>query len=175
MIETKRLFIRRFREGDWKDLYEYLSDEDIVKYEPYEIFTEDECKIEAKIRSKSNVYWAVCLKDTGKLIGNISLSRREFEDFSLGYVFNKRFHKNGYAEEAARAIINLAFNDYKAHRICAMCNPNNTASFHLLERLGFRREGHLRENIYFKTDAEENPIWWDTYEYGILFYEWNKI
>jgi len=53
-----------------------------------------------------------------------------------------------------------------------MCNPLNTASGRLLERLGFRREGHFIRNIYFKKDQAGEPIWCDTYAYGMLREEW---
>jgi RimJ/RimL family protein N-acetyltransferase len=53
-----------------------------------------------------------------------------------------------------------------------MCNPENQASWKLLERLGFRREGTLLKNIYFFTDENDNPIWQDTFEYGLLKEEW---
>ena len=56
-----------------------------------------------------------------------------------------------------------------------MCNPLNKPSWKLLERLGFRREGHLIKNIYFKKDSLGDPIWSDTYEYGILAEEWKTV
>jgi hypothetical protein len=68
-METERLIIRKFCANDWKDLYEYLSQKETVKYEPYEIFTEEESRKEALNRSENDVFWAVCLKSSGKLIG----------------------------------------------------------------------------------------------------------
>ena len=55
-----------------------------------------------------------------------------------------------------------------------MCNPLNVSSWRLLERLNLRREGHLKQNIFFKYDDEGNPMWNDTYEYGILKHEWTN-
>lgn len=49
-----------------------------------------------------------------------------------------------------------------------MCNPLNKPSWKLLERLGFRREGHLRQNIFFKRDNKGQPVWQDTFEYAII-------
>ncbi|MEA4832477.1 hypothetical protein SDC9_74469 [bioreactor metagenome] len=172
MIETQRLFIRRFTPEDWKDLNDYLSDPKVVFYEPYDVFTEDECRNEAIKRSKDDAFWAVCLKDSKKLIGNIYLSKQDFNTWELGYVFNLKYQGNGYATESGRAIINYAIQKYNARRIIAMCNPDNERSWKLLERLNMRREGHLKQNIYFKTDGNNQPIWQDTYEYGILSSEW---
>ena len=171
-METKRLIIRRFTPDDWQDLHEYLSQPQTVEYEPYDIFTETASKKEAVRRSEDNNFLAVCLKDCGKLIGNIYLSKQDFDTYELGYVFNQNYHGMGYATEAAAFLIDDIFRNHNARRVIAMCNPLNKPSWRLLERLGFRREGHLIQNIYFKRDKSGNPIWSDTYEYGILASEW---
>lgn len=172
MIKTNRLIIRKYKPDDWNDLYEYLSDEKVVKYEPYTVFTKESSMQEAVNRSNNNDFWAVCLKDIDKLIGNIYLSKQNFETWELGYVFNANYQGKGYATEAARVMLDNVFLNQDARRVVAMCNPLNTASWKLLERLGFRREGHLVKNIYFKTNEQGQPMWSDTYEYGILSDEW---
>ena len=171
-IETSRLLIRSYTPNDWSDLYDYLSDPDVVRYEPYHIFTREEAKKEAIQRAKSHSFFAVCLKDNTKLIGNISLQKGSFSTWELGYVFHAAFQGKGYATEAAHCLMQKAFTEWGARRIIALCNPLNTPSWHLLERLGFRREGTLLKNIYFKYDTEGNPLWADTYEYAILKEEW---
>lgn len=173
-LETERLVIRRFKEEDWKDLYEYLSDEEVVRYEPYQAFSIEASQNEAKSRAESPAFLAVCLKENNKLIGNIYFAKQEFKTWEIGYVFNRSYQGRGYATEAANAVIAYGFNTRGARRIVAMCNPLNTASWRLLERLGMRREGHLKQNIYFKKDEEGNPIWSDTYEYAILKDEYIK-
>jgi ribosomal-protein-alanine N-acetyltransferase len=175
-IETERLIIRRFSSDDWKDLYEYLSQEQVVKYEPYGVFTEVECKREAGIRSRNKAFLAVCLKESGKLIGNIYFAiqePKEFATWEIGYVFNPKYHGKGYATEGCRAVIDYGFKALKVRRVVAMCNPDNTSSWRLLERLNMRREGYLRKNIYFKVNEKGEPLWNDTYEYAILADEWN--
>jgi len=173
-METKRLTIRKFSPDDHKDLHGYLSRKSVVKYEPYDVFTEEACKLEAERRSADARFFAVCLKETGKLIGNIYFAEKEYGAWELGYVFNENYWGAGYASEAAGTVISGAFGDRGARRIIAVCNPLNCPSWRLLERLGFRREGHLRQNIWFKKDGAGQPIWQDTYEYGILAEEWNK-
>lgn len=171
---TERLIIRRFTKNDSHDLYEYLSDEKVVTYEPYGVFSEEDCQREAVRRSNDSSFWAVCLKNTGKLIGNVYLGKRDFDAMELGYVFNQAYWGKGYAAEAAAAVVDYAFKECNARRVSAMCNPKNTASWKLLESLGMRREGHLIQNIYFKTDENGQPEWSDTYEYGILASEWEN-
>lgn len=173
-LSTERVIIRKFEESDWKDLHEYLSDEIVVKYEPYEVFREEDAKREAVNRSINECFYAVCIKETRKLIGNLYLSKGEFDTWELGYVFNRNYWGNGYAYESAKALLDTAFRQYGARRIVAMCNPLNHHSWKLLERLGMRREGTLLQNVYFKKDCSGNPIWSDTYEYGILKSEWEQ-
>ncbi len=173
-IFTDRLKIRRIEKEDWTDIYEYLSDEEVIKYEPYGVMTEDEVRGETEKRVNHESFYAVCLRENGKMIGNFYLEKDDFDTYEIGYVFNRTFHKKGFATEGAEAILDYAFNDLKAWRVTAMCNPENKASWKLLERLGFRREGTLIKNIYFKTDHHNEPIWLDTYEYAILRSEWSK-
>ena len=166
-LVTDRLVIREFKEADGEDLYEYLSNEEVVKFEPYKAFTREEAYAEAKRRSEDNNFLAVCLND-GKLIGNLYFSKGEYETWEVGYVFNVNYWGNGYATEALKALINYSFGELGVRRIIAMCDPNNPNSWKLLERVGMRREGTLLQNVYFFTDENNNPIWKDTYEYGIL-------
>ena len=171
-IITERLIIRPFVPEDWEDLYEYLSDEEVIKYEPYETYSAEDSKTEALRRSTDQAFYAVCIKETRKVIGNIYFKEGEYGTWELGYVFNLSYQKKGYATEAARTLIGRAFNEGRARRVIAKCNPENTNSWRLMERLGMRREGYLKKNIYFKMDTSGKPIWQDTYEYAILAEEW---
>lgn len=171
-IVTDRLIIRRFEENDWHDLYEYLSDEEVVKFEPYNTYSEDEAKKEAGRRAKDKFFYAVCLDK--KLIGNLYFAKEDFDTWELGYVFNSKYQRKGYASEAAKALVDYAFTHLGARRIIAMCSPKNERSWKLLERLHMRREGHLLQNVYFKTYSNGEPIWMDTYEYAMLKTEWCK-
>ncbi len=106
---------------------------------------------------------------------NLYLSKGYFGTWEIGYVFNSDYWGNGYAFESAKELITYAFEKLDARRIIAMCNPSNESSWKLLEHLTFRREGTLIKNIYFFTDTNGNPIWQDTYEYGLLKEEWKKL
>lgn len=172
-LVTEHLIIRDFRESDGEDLYEYLSDEEVVKFEPYKPFKKNEAYNEAKRRSEDERFLAVCLK-SGKLIGNLYFAKGNFETFEVGYVFNKSYWGNGYATESLKALMNYAFEEMKVRRIIAKCDPKNSNSWRLLERVGMRREGTLLENVYFHIDEDGNPIWKDTYEYALLKseYKW---
>lgn len=171
IIETERLIIRRFKAEDWKDLFEYLSEESVVKYEPYDIYNEEACKREAINRSQNKAFWAVCLKENNKLIGNIYFQQQQPDQFltwEIGYVFNNKYYGKGYATESSNEILKYGFEQLGAHRIIAKCNPENSASWKLMERLQMRREGHYKKPAFFKRDVDGNPIWHDAYIYAIL-------
>ena len=167
MLETERLILRPFRETDLQDLYEYLSDEQTVRYEPYKPMTLAETQDNLRWRMDTGAMIAVERREDHKLIGNLYFARGEFDTAELGYVFNRRFWGRGYASESCRALINQAFAE-GTHRIIAECDPENVNSWRLLEALGFTREAHLRQNVYFWKDEQGNPIWKDTYVYARL-------
>lgn len=171
ILETDRLIIRNFNCDDWKDLYEYLSQETVVKYEPYDVFSEEACKQEAINRSNNNAFLAVCLKENHKLIGNLYFQQQEPKEFltwEIGYVFNPGYYRKGYATEACKRILKYGFEEMGAHRIIGKCNPENIASWRLMERLSMRREGFYKKPAFFKKTLDEKPIWHDAYEYSIL-------
>ena len=167
IITTGRLIIRKYEEKDLNDLYEYLSDEEVVRFEPYTVLNLDETKKNLEWRISSDEIFAVELKSSGKMIGNVFLGKRECETLELGYVLNRKFWGNGYAFEACSAMCENAFSN-GTHRIEANCDPLNSSSWKLLERLGFSCEGHLHKNIYFRKDENGNLIWKDTYIYSKL-------
>ena len=165
--QTQRLILRSFREGDLRDLFEYVSDEKVVAFEPYRPMTLEEARESLRWRMGTEEMIAVELKSARKLIGNVYLGKREFEALEIGYVFNQNYWGAGYAAESCQALVRRAFSS-GTHRIYGECDPANTRSWKLLEALGFRREAHLRRNVFFWKDPEGRPIWKDTYVYAKL-------
>lgn len=167
ITETDRLILRRFTERDFDDLFEYLSDSEVVKFEPYKAMTAEETRGNLKWRIETDEMIAVELKENHKMIGNIYLGKRDFNSLEIGFVFNKNFWGKGYAKESAGAVIENAF-DSGIHRIFAECDPENQNSWRLLEKLGFEREAYFRQNVYFWKDEQGNPLWKDTFVYSLL-------
>lgn len=166
-LETERLILRRYRKEDLEDLFEYLSDPATVAFEPYGPMSLEEVKENLEWRVSTEEMIAVEFKASGKLIGNVYLGQRDFQALELGFVFNRAYWGKGLAAESCRALIQRAF-ARGIHRIFAECDPNNENSWRLLEALGFRREGCLKQNVYFQTDEKGLPIWKDTYIYARL-------
>ncbi len=167
IVETERLILRRYKKSDLKDLYEYLSDSDVVKYEPYKPMTMSEVENNLDWRISTDEMIAVELKSNHKMIGNVYLGKRDFESLEMGYVFNKEYWGKGYAKESCMELIELAFSN-GIHRIFAECDPQNIGSWKLLESLEFEKEAHLKKNVYFWKDDNNKPIWKDTYIYAKL-------
>lgn len=167
IAETERIVLRRFCKSDLNDLYDMLSDPETVKFEPYSPMNMQEVNDSLCLRIGSDEFAAVECKADGRMIGNIYMGKRDCESLELGYVFNRRYWGRGYATESCLALTEKAFGS-GIHRIYAECDPENTASWKLLERLGFCREAFLKQNVYFKKDESGKPLWKDTYIYAKL-------
>lgn len=174
MLKTARLVLRPFEATDAEGLYSYLSDAEVVRYEPYGVRTLEECRTEAVRRASDGAFWAVCLAD-GTMVGNLYLSGAdEFGTREIGYAFARAYWHHGYAAEAARRLMAYAFEHLETRRIIALCDTRNAASCALMERLGMRREGEFKQNVGFKTDEHGQTIWTDSYQYAILIDEFTN-
>ena len=175
ITETKNLIIRKFKATDWKDLSEILTDESVVYYEPYDVFTVDQCKEEAIKFSESDNFFAVVLKAEDKVIGKLYFNKETSRGTDeLGYTFNALYQGKGYAKESSAALMDYAFNHMGIHRIIAIADVTNTRSWKLLEKLGMRREGCFLQSSYSRFDENKNPVWCDFYLYAILSNEWKQ-
>jgi [ribosomal protein S5]-alanine N-acetyltransferase len=171
MIETDRLKVRAFLPDDAVDLHEYLSDPAVYVFEPGAPVSLAEANEMAQQRALGSDFWAVELKENRKQIGHLYFNRVDPDErkmWELGYIFNPEYQKQGFASEAARALVEYAFRNLEVHRIMARCDPRNTPSWKLLEGIGFRREAHFRMYGFFRRDAQGHPLWHDAYEYAML-------
>lgn len=177
-LETERLYIRNFRPEDWRDLQEYISNKEVMRFELPWDSAEEGMRRDAEEFSKGDTFWAVELKNSGKMIGHIYFGKtgpEQFQTYMIGYIFNNRFHGNGYATEACRSLLDYAFKNLGVHRVIGLCSPENIPSWRLMERLNMRREGHSPKAVTFRTTEEGEPIWWDEYRYAILAEEWFSL
>ena len=108
------------------------------------------------------------LKATGEMVGHLTLSLgpAEHKQAELGFMFHPDHQGNGYATEAARAVVKLAFETYDLHRLEGRLEPRNAASARVLEKLGMRREAHLVENEWIKGEWQSELV------YALLEAEW---
>ena len=176
ILESERLLIRNFKISDWESLHEMINQyesSEVAAYDQQWPTSPEEIKKITEWFAGGESYLAVCLKDTGRFIGFVSLNPGEKEDcreLNIGYIFNFDYHGKGYATEACRAVINDAFDRLNAQRIITGTAAVNLASCRLLERSGFKR---IAESISsFKTTKEGKPIKILGYLYAISRDEW---
>ena len=166
-IRTKRLLLRPFRESDYDDLFEFLSQLVDDEFEGYPGIIYENGQEHLKYRLRSEEFYAIELTESRKVIGNIYCGNSDFATKEVGYIVNKCYLKKGYATEALSAVIAQVLRE-GAHRVFAECDPRNVPSWKLLEKVGLRREAHFRQNIWFRRNENGVPVWKDTLIYAIL-------
>jgi RimJ/RimL family protein N-acetyltransferase len=170
-IETERLVLRRFTQQDAADLFEYLHQPVASCFLSLALADIRDAEREALERSTHDNSVAVCLRESGKLIGDL-FAEPEDDTFSVGWNFNPGFGGKGYAHEAAAALFTYLFTERTARRLYAYVEDTNTSSLRLCEKLGMRREGVFREFISFRNDDCGAPIYENTMQYALLRSEW---
>jgi ribosomal-protein-alanine N-acetyltransferase len=100
------------------------------------------------------------------LLGSCGLDVISEHEASLGYGVAPAYWGRGYVTEAARALVAAGFRELRLHRVTATCQPENTGSARVLEKLGMTREGHLRRHVW------QRDRWRDSYLYAVLEDEW---
>ena len=167
-IETNKLIIRGFEPDDWKSVYEYTRDREVMKYIPEGALSEEKAKelVNSNIGSEAEKF-PVVLKNENQLIGHMVFHKYfGSHTYEIGWVFHPGYQHKGYATEAAKAILEYGFSEMGLHRIIATCQPENIPSYRVMEKIGMRREG------YFKKCIPHGDHWWDEYYYSILEEEW---
>lgn len=176
MIETKRLILRPFTEDDAADVLEYLREPAVHCFACMKL---EAARNEMKQRKGNELYLAIVLKETGKVIGEIfahpegNEPEDEIKDtFSPCWMLNLNYSGKGYAYEAARAYFDYLFNEMEARRIYAYTEDYNLPPQRLCERLGMRREGLFMEFVSFINNPDGTPLYENTMQYAILKKEW---
>ena len=175
---STRLLFRELNENDLEDLYEMDADPEVHRFiDNNPVQNRDQLSgvikmLQQQYKDYGIGRWAVVDKITLECIGWAGLkyykeSLNNHKGFyELGYRFKKKHWGKGYATEAAQAVIHYGFTGCKLHRIIATCQPENTASWRIMEKIGMRKEG------YFKKCIPTKDGWWDEYYYAILAEEY---
>jgi ribosomal-protein-alanine N-acetyltransferase len=174
-LTTQRLILREFAAEDWPAVLAYQSDPRYLRY--YEWTGRAEADVQAFVQRflgwqaeepRSKYQLAITLAGDGRLIGNcgVRLAEAGAEVGDLGYEIAPAYWGQGYATEAARAMVRFGFEKLRLHRISGQTVAENVASQRVMDKLGMCCEGRLRETQWYKGR------WWDTVVYGILAEEW---
>lgn len=147
ILETDRLFLREMNMEDLESLYKVLADPEIMQHYPY---TFDEERVRGWIERNMNRYkdngfglWAVCLKDTGEMIGDCGLTLQCIDGQMLpeiGYHIRRDCQKKGYAREAAGAVRDWAFANTDYPALYSYCKYTNIPSIKTAESIGMHFE-----------------------------------
>ena len=145
ILETERLFLREMDRNDYDALYRVLADSDIMQHYPYPF---DEARVRGwiernMVRCRMNGFglWAVCLKDTGELIGDCGLTLQNINGEMLpeiGYHIRRDCQRKGYAGEAAKAVRDWAFRSTEYPALYSYCKYTNVPSIKTAESIGMR-------------------------------------
>jgi [ribosomal protein S5]-alanine N-acetyltransferase len=173
---TPRLILREFQEEDWHFTNLYEANEEVMRYQTSGTRTSQEsleyiqqCLAEAQEEPRTLFDLAIVLEATQMLIGRVGMKvDYDAEEAVLWYILNRSYWSKGYVSEAATAMLRFGFDQLHLHRIWADCDPRNTGSYRVMEKIGMRREAHFKENIFIKGE------WCDSYVYAILDLEWRN-
>jgi RimJ/RimL family protein N-acetyltransferase len=175
-IETMRLLLRNFGSDDAEPLREMILQKESSEYAIYDYewpTSLDEIQHITAWFASEDHYMAVCLKETGKLIGYIGLNPaqdKESKVFDLGYCFNSDYHGQIYASEACRAVIEYAFSGPEADSLTCGTAAANGPSCRLIDRLGFKKIGE--ETISFRKTPDGKSIEFTGFGFAMSRDEW---
>lgn len=178
MLLTPRLLLRAFMPEDMDAVYEYWSDPEVMRYQPGEprtMIDQAQRRIQNMTAgraepSRPGHCFAIVLQSEARVIGECLLYAHnpDLREAGIGYTLNRRYWGQGYATETATRVVQYGFEELGLHRIFAECRPENRASARVLQKIGMRQEGHLRENKWIKGR------WEDTLLFAILDNEWQE-
>ena len=145
-IKTERLTLRPIQVGDEKEIHEYAGDKSITMcfWLPNETFEEtaDFVRINAdEWNSEDQTNYEFVILLDGKIIGGCDCELGHSEDGSfaaLGWIINKAYRNQGYASEAASAVLDFAFENLGADKVYAQCDINNPASLGVMLKIGMK-------------------------------------
>lgn len=175
IINTSRLSLRWIRVDDVDDFYAVYSNPEVMRYWSTPPLPNKDAasrlidEIQEGIGRQDMLKWGIALRSNDKLIGSVTLFHIDLTHrrAEIGYAQGRAYWGHGYMQEALRALLNYGFANLNLHRIEADVDPRNAASVRTLERLGFQREGYLRERWQVNGEIQ------DAYYYGLLRPDWD--
>jgi [ribosomal protein S5]-alanine N-acetyltransferase len=162
-LATQRLTLRALRQADLQDLFDYASDPEIDRYTPwirYQSLAEAQADLDDFIAAYERDgfgAWGIEHVADQRLIGiiNISLPHPRNRRTELGFTIARTYWRQGFASEAARAVVEFALGTMQLYRVEAVCLPDNPASARALTNAGMQYEGLLRSYQVWRGEARD--------------------
>jgi aminoglycoside 6'-N-acetyltransferase len=177
-LRAERLILRRFAAEDAEALAAYRSDVEVARLQdwecPYPVGEASRFIASmATLAPGTPGTWfqfAVSVPPSPRLVGDVALHTppSDARQAELGFTFARSHQGRGYAAEAVRTVVAYAFARLEMHRVSSRTDARNRRAQRLLERLSFRREGELREGVWFKDE------WTTEILYAQLASEWRR-
>lgn len=151
-VETERLILRPIQLDDDKDMYEYCSDDDVIKYlwfEKHDSIEFSRYVIEKLFLNRVDVgipeAYAIVIKESNKMIGTIDVNQVHFNEVGvIGYVIHKDYWGKGIVSEALETLIPILFYHCGFYRLEINHCADNVGSARVIEKAGFIQEGRFR-------------------------------
>ncbi len=175
-FSTPRLTIREFNQRDLDALLTYESQPGMLQFEQgitnrgsAQRFLRKAIRC-ANVVPRTNYYLGITLTPDDEVIGRISLTSQNLtiREWEIGWAVRIEDWGKGFTSEAAQRMLAFAFENLNAHRVVAFCHAENAASARVMEKIGMKQEGRLRQTRWF------NKQWADEYVYAILEVDFPK-
>jgi len=165
-LETERLILRKLRLEDAKDLFEYASDKEVTKYVTWEPHKSIEDSINLikftheRYEKREGIIWGIVCKENKKVIGTCDISpvTKHFRA-EIAYALSRDYWGKGIMTEAVKEAIRFGFEKMNLNRIQAMCIPENIGSYRVMEKVGMKYEGLIREYMYIKGKFQDLKLY----------------
>lgn len=176
-LEAERVRLRAMCDRDIDGLFAIFSSPEVMRYWSFTPLVDRDAAVGLLnqtlegFRRRALMKWGVALRESDELIGTVTLINLDFANHraEIGYALARAFWGHGYIQEALHAVLEYAFKDLSLHRIEADVDPRNDASIRTLERLGFQKEGYLRQRWHVGGEIQ------DALFYGLLRPDWEAM
>jgi [ribosomal protein S5]-alanine N-acetyltransferase len=176
-LETERLVLRQIVPSDAPELLRIFSDEETMQYWsclPFTSVTQADRLVESMAQTLlhgAGIHWAITLRGEDRLIGKCGYNewRKAHRRGDISYVIDRQHWGKGLVSEALVAILFYGFNQMNLHSVEAGVTPGNEGSTRMLQKLGFKLEGHLKESFLVED------VFVDSLIYSVLRREWEAL
>ncbi|HZZ31083.1 MAG TPA: GNAT family protein [Phenylobacterium sp.] len=174
-IRTERLLLRDVGEEDFADVHAYAEQPQVARLMDWGPNTPEQTRVRMDLWLEDQKRWprdevSLAIEHVAdrQVIGSVRLAVSDRANLTgdIGYSLHSAYWRQGYATEAARAVVDAGFRALGLRRIWAECDVRNVGSWGVMQKLGMRREAHHH------SDKLVKGAWRDSYLYAILADEW---